>query len=214
VKLLSLTSYLTFHLGTLRLLLPCARRILRANRDAVFAGGRPSRTHCLSGRATVGLGLSSRDGRRWPPRPPLGRSHGGGPGRLGGPRSQCRIGAGPDVLLAAGSLAVKTAASTPGGWQVASSNAGVQTFPGFGTNTRAIRPIPMRPFNSARPMSRCVRSIPSISMIGSSGRFRASARPSSFTGNFFVNGPAVGGYSLYVCHRKGIPGSTSPIQGP
>jgi hypothetical protein len=31
--------------------------------------------------------------------------------------------------------AVKTAASTPGGWQVASTNAGVQTFPGFGTNT-------------------------------------------------------------------------------
>jgi hypothetical protein len=76
----------------------------------------------------------------------------------------------------------------------------------------AIRPIPMRPFSSAPPMSRCVRWTASISMIGWSGPFQSLSTAVFFTGNFFVNGPAVGGYSLYVCHRKGIPGSTSPIQ--
>ena len=108
--------------------------------------------------------------------------------------------------------AVKTAASTPGGWQVTSSNAGVQTFPGFGTNT---------PGNPAYPNATIQFSATNVPLCAVDteyqhdwvvGPFQSLSTAVFFTGNFFVNGPAVGGYSLYVCHRKGIPGSTLPIQ--
>jgi hypothetical protein len=108
--------------------------------------------------------------------------------------------------------AVKTAASTPGGWQVTSTNAGVQTFPGFGTNT---------PGNPAYPNATIQFSATNVPLCAVDteyqhdwvvGPFQSLSTAVFFTGNFFVNGPAVGGYSLYVCHRKGIPGSTSPIQ--
>lgn len=108
--------------------------------------------------------------------------------------------------------AVKTAASTPGGWQVTSSNAGVQTFPGFGTNT---------PGNPAYPNATIQFSATNVPLCAVDteyqhdwvvGPFQSLSTAVFFTGNFFVNGPAVGGYTLYVCHRKGIPGSTSPMQ--
>jgi hypothetical protein len=107
--------------------------------------------------------------------------------------------------------AVKTAASTPGGWQVASTNAGVQTFPGFGTNT---------PGNPAYPNATIQFSATNVPLCAVDteyqhdwvvGPFQSLSTAVFFTGNFFVNGPAVGGYSLYV-PSKGIPGSTSPIQ--
>ncbi len=62
MKLLSLTDYLGFIWALLRLLLSCTGRIARPRDDAVLAGRRPSGTHRLSGRATVGLGVPSRDG--------------------------------------------------------------------------------------------------------------------------------------------------------
>jgi hypothetical protein len=105
--------------------------------------------------------------------------------------------------------AVKTAASTPGGWQVASTNAGVQTFPGFGTNT---------PGNPAYPNATIQFSATNVPLCAVDteyqhdwvvGPFQSLSTAVFFTGNFFVNGPAVGGYSLYVCHRTGIPGSTN-----
>ena len=107
--------------------------------------------------------------------------------------------------------AVKTAASTPGGWQVASTNAGVQTFPGLGTNT---------PGNPAYPNATIQFSATNVPLCAVDteyqhdwvvGPFQSLSTAVFFTGNFFVNGPAVGGYSLYVCHRTGIPGSTSPF---
>ena len=60
---------------------------------------------------------------------------------VAGPVGWAALGVSAGLILAqmyysqADLSAVKTAASTPGGWQVASTNAGVQTFPGFGTNT-------------------------------------------------------------------------------
>jgi hypothetical protein len=212
VKLLLSHQLSLAHLGPLGLVLSGAGRIPRPNRHAVFAGGRPSRTHCLSGGATVGLGESGGDRRARALGCLDGGAHGGRSGGMGGPRSQCGIGPGPDVLLAVDLSAVKTAASTPGGWQVASTNAGVQTFPGFGTNT---------PGNPAYPNATIQFSATNVPLCAVDteyqhdwvvGPFQSLSTAVFFTGNFFVNGPAVGGYSLYVCHRKGIPGSTSPIQ--
>jgi hypothetical protein len=134
-------------------------------------------------------------------------------GRLGGARCRRGISPGADVLFATDLAAIKTASSTPGGWQVAEYQCWHPDLSGARhQQPRPMRTIPTRPFSSARPMSRCARSIPSISMIGSSGPFRVSARRSFLPATSFVNGPAVGGQSLYVCHRKGIPGSPAPLQ--
>jgi hypothetical protein len=81
------------------------------------------------------LGLSGRDGRARTFCCLDGRAHGGWSGWLGGLGSQCRLVLAQMYYSQSDLSAVKTAASTPGGWQVASTNAGVQTFPGFGTNT-------------------------------------------------------------------------------
>jgi hypothetical protein len=108
--------------------------------------------------------------------------------------------------------AVKTAASTPGGWQVASTNAGVQTFPGFGTNTPGNPAYPNATDSIQRDQCAALCGRYRYQHDWVVGPFQSLSTAVFFTGNFFVNGPAVGGYSLYVCHRKGIPGSTSPIQ--
>jgi hypothetical protein len=124
---------------------------------------------------------------------------------LGGPGSQCRIGPGPDVLLTSDLSAVKTAASTPGGWQVTSSNAGVQTFPGFGTNT---------PGNPAYPNATIQFSATNVPLCAVDteyqhdwvvGPFQSLSTAVFFTGNFFVNGPAVGGYSCMSAIEKAFP---------
>jgi hypothetical protein len=108
--------------------------------------------------------------------------------------------------------AVKTAASTPGGWQIASTNAGVQTFPGLGTST---------PANPSYPNATIQFSATNVPLCAIDteyqhdwvvGPFQSLSTAVFFTGNFFVNGPAVGGYTLYVCHLKGIPGSPTPLQ--
>jgi hypothetical protein len=99
--------------------------------------------------------------------------------------------------------AVKTAASTPGGWQVASTNAGVQTFPGFGTNT---------PGNPAYPNATIQFSATNVPLCAVDteyqhdwvvGPFQSLSTAVFFTGNFFVNGPAVGGYSLVCLPSQG-----------
>jgi hypothetical protein len=135
-------------------------------------------------------------------------------GPVGMGRARCRrgIGPGPDVLFATDLAAIKTAASTPGGWQVESTNAGTQTFPGLGTNT---------PANAAYPNATIQFSATNVPLCAVDteyqhdwvvGPFQSVSTAVFFTGNFFVNGPAVGGQSLYVCHRKGIPGSPAPLQ--
>ena len=108
--------------------------------------------------------------------------------------------------------AVKTAASTPGGWQVASINAGTQTFPGLGTNT---------PANPAYPNATIQFSATNVPLCAIDaeyqhdwvvGPFQSVSTAVYFPGNFFVFGPSVGGQNLYVCHRVGIPGSSPPLQ--
>ena len=108
--------------------------------------------------------------------------------------------------------AVKTAASTPGGWQVESTNAGTQTFPELGSNT---------PANATYPSATIQFSTTDVPLCTSDfaylhdwavGPFQGVATAVYFPGNVFVNGPAVGGQSLYVCHRKDTPGSTAPTQ--
>jgi hypothetical protein len=213
VKLFSFNQLSLAHLGPLPLTSVWHPENPCPNRDAVFAGRGSSGTHCLSGRATVGAGESGGNRRARTLGCLDGGAHGRRSGGMGGPRGQCGFGAGPDVLLTKSDLsAVKTAASTPGGWQVTSTNAGVQTFPGFGTNT---------PGNPAYPNATIQFSATNVPLCAVDteylhdwvvGPFQSLSTAVFFTGNFFVNGPAVGGYSLYVCHRKGIPGSTSPIQ--
>jgi hypothetical protein len=210
VKLLSLMTYLGFVWALFVSLLPCAGRILRPNRDAVFEGRRPSRTHCLSGGATVGLGESGGDRRACTFGCLDGRSHGRRSGGMGGPRGQCRPGAGPDVLLTAGSLAVKTggvdalaAGKSPARMRASRPSHSAPTH-------QAIRPIPMRPFSSARRMSRCaVDSEYQHDWVV--GPFQSLSTAVFFTGNFFVNGPAVGG-QLVCLPSQGHSRSTSPIQ--
>jgi hypothetical protein len=108
--------------------------------------------------------------------------------------------------------AIKTASSTPGGWQVESTNAGTQTFPGLGTNS---------PANANYPNATIQFSATNVPLCAVDteyqhdwvvGPFQSVSTAVFFAGNFFVNGPAVGGQSLYVCHRKGIPGSPAPLQ--
>ena len=108
--------------------------------------------------------------------------------------------------------AIKTAASTPGGWQVTSTNAGTQTFPGLGTNTPGNPNYPNATIQfSATNVAVCATDIEYLHdwVVGP---FQSLSTAVFFPGNFFVNGPAVGGYTLYVCHRKGIPGSSAPLQ--
>ncbi|MCI1280135.1 MAG: hypothetical protein LKG23_14250 [Nitrospira sp.] len=108
--------------------------------------------------------------------------------------------------------AVKAAASTPGGWQVTTTNAGVQTFPGLGTSTSG---------NAAYPFASIQFSAIDVPLCAIDaeyrhdwvvGPFQSVSTAVYFPGNFFVNGPAVGGQNLYVCHRVGIPGSPPPLQ--
>lgn len=137
---------------------------------------------------------------------------------VAGPVGWAALGVGAGLVLAqmyysqSDLSAIKTAASTPGGWQVASTNAGVQTFPGFGTNT---------PANATYPNARIQFSATNVPLCAVDteyqhdwvvGPFQSLSTAVFFPGNFFVNGPAVNGQSLYVCHRKGIPGSTNPVQ--
>ncbi len=62
---------------------------------------------------------------------------------VAGPVGWAALGVGAGLVLAqmyysqSDLSAIKSAASTPGGWQVTSSNAGIQTFPGLGTSTPA-----------------------------------------------------------------------------
>jgi hypothetical protein len=102
--------------------------------------------------------------------------------------------------------AVKTAASTPGGWQVASTNAGVQTFPGFGHQHTSQSSLSQRDHSIQRDQCPAVCGGYEYQHDWVVGPFQSLSTAVFFTGNFFVNGPAVGGYSLYVCHRTGIPG--------
>jgi len=108
--------------------------------------------------------------------------------------------------------AIKTAASTPGGWQVITTNAGTQTFPGLGSSS---------PGNANYPNASIQFSTTNVPLCAVDteyqhdwmvGPFQSLSTAVFFTGNFFVNGPAVGGFTLYVCHRVGIPGSAPPLQ--
>lgn len=137
---------------------------------------------------------------------------------VAGPVGWAALGVGAGLVLAqmyysqADLLAVKTAASTPGGWQIASTNAGVQTFPGLGTNT------PANPVYPSASIQFSATNVPLCAVDTEYqhdwvvGPFQSLSTAVFFTGNFFVNGPPVGGYTLYVCHRMGIPGSPTPLQ--
>ncbi len=65
---------------------------------------------------------------------------------VAGPVGWAALGVGAGLILAQmyysqpDLAAIKTSASTPGGWQVESTNAGTQTFPGLGTNTPGFQP--------------------------------------------------------------------------
>ena len=137
---------------------------------------------------------------------------------VAGPVGWAALGVGAGLVLAQmyysqpDLAAIKTAASTPGGWQIASTNAGTQTFPGLGTNS---------PANANYPNATIQFSATNVPLCAVDteyqhdwvvGPFQSVSTAVFFPGNFFVNGPAVGGQSLYVCHRKGIPGSTAPLQ--
>jgi len=137
---------------------------------------------------------------------------------VAGPVGWAALGVGAGLVLAqmyysqSDLSAIKTAASTPGGWQVISTNAGTQTFPGLGTNT---------PGNPTYPNASIQFSATNVPLCAVDteyqhdwmvGPFQSLSTAVFFPGNFFVNGPAVGGHSLYVCHRKGIPGSAAPLQ--
>lgn len=108
--------------------------------------------------------------------------------------------------------AIRTAASTPGGWQVTTTNAGTQTFPGVGSNS---------PGNANYPNASIQFSTTNVPLCAIDteyqhdwmvGPFQNLSSAVFFPGNFFVNGPAVGTATLYVCHRVGIPGSSPPLQ--
>ncbi len=108
--------------------------------------------------------------------------------------------------------AIKTAASTPGGWQVTTTNAGTQTFPGLGSSS---------PGNGSYPNASIQFSTTNVPLCAIDteyqhdwmvGPFQSVSTAVFFPGNFFVNGPAVGGQTMYVCHRVGIPGSAPPLQ--
>ncbi|WP_213042474.1 hypothetical protein [Nitrospira defluvii] len=108
--------------------------------------------------------------------------------------------------------AIKTAASTPGGWQVTTTNAGTQTFPGMGSSS---------PGNASYPNASIQFSTTNVPLCAIDteyqhdwmvGPFQSVSTAVFFPGNFFVNGPPVGGQTLYVCHRVGIPGSAPPLQ--
>ncbi|SLM41747.1 membrane hypothetical protein [Nitrospira sp. ND1] len=137
---------------------------------------------------------------------------------VAGPVGWAALGVGAGLVLAQmyysqpDLAAIKTASSTPGGWQVESTNAGTQTFPGLGTNT---------PANANYPNASIQFSATNVPLCAVDteylhdwvvGPFQSVSTAVFFSGNFFVNGPAIGGQSLYVCHRKGIPGSTAPLQ--
>jgi len=137
---------------------------------------------------------------------------------VAGPVGWAALGVGAGLVLAqmyysqADLSAVKTAASTPGGWQVTTSNAGTQTFPGLGTNT---------PANAAYPFASIQFSTTDVPLCSTDwaylhdwavGPFESVSSAVYFPGNVFVIGPPVGGQSLYVCHRKDTPGSTAPTQ--
>lgn len=108
--------------------------------------------------------------------------------------------------------AIKTAASTPGGWQVTTTNAGTQTFPGLGSGS---------PGNASYPNASIQFSATNVPLCAIDteyqhdwmvGPFQSVSTAVFFPGNFFVNGPPIGGQSVYVCHRKGIPGAPAPLQ--
>ncbi len=137
---------------------------------------------------------------------------------VAGPVGWAALGVGAGLVLAqmyyspSDLSAIKSAASTPGGWQVSSSNAGTQTFPGLGTNT---------PGNPSYPNASIQFSTTNVPLCAVDseyqhdwmvGPFHSVSTAVYFSGNFFVNGPPVGGHSLYVCHRKGIPGEPAPLQ--
>jgi len=137
---------------------------------------------------------------------------------VAGPVGWAALGVGAGLVLAQmyysqpDLATIKTAASTPGGWQVASTNAGTQTFPGLGTNTPGNANYPNATIQfSATNVALCATDIEYLHdwVVGP---FQSLSTAVFFPGNFFVNGPAVGGYTLYVCHRKGIPGSSAPLQ--
>jgi hypothetical protein len=139
VKLLSRSPAISGSSGpSSSLSVPGAGRIARPNRHAVFAGRGSSGTDCLSGGTTVGARESGGHSGPGTLGHLDGGPHGRGPGRMGGTRGQCGFGSGQMYYSQADLSAVKTAASTP--WRLASgtsTNAGVQTFPGLGTNTPA-----------------------------------------------------------------------------
>ena len=137
---------------------------------------------------------------------------------VAGPVGWAALGVGAGLVLAqmyysqADLSAIKSAASTPGGWQVTTTNAGTQTFPGLGTNT---------PANPAYPYATIQFSATDVPLCSIDaeyqhdwvvGPFQSVSTAVYFPGNFFVFGPAVGGQNLYVCHRVGIPGSPPPLQ--
>lgn len=106
--------------------------------------------------------------------------------------------------------ALKSAAGTPGAWQVSTTNYGVQSFPGSGSGTQANPLFPTASIQfHATNVPLCA---PDAEYFHdwAVGPFANLQSAPFFEGNVFINGPAVGGNSLYVCHRKGV--GANPVQ--
>ena len=137
---------------------------------------------------------------------------------VAGPVGWAALGVGAGLVLAQmyysqpDLAAIKTAASTPGGWQVATTNAGTQTFPGLGTNTAANANYPNATIQFSTTDVPLCSTDSAFLHDWAVGPFQSVTTSVFFPGNVFVNGPLVGGQSVYVCHRKNTPGSTAPTQ--
>ena len=137
------------------------------------------RTHCLSGRATVGLGLRWRR-RRSAPRCLHGGAHGRRVPWDGRPSGSVRVWCWPRCITPSPTSRPSKPPPPRRGLASRQHECGRQTFPGFGTNTPGNPAYPNATIQfSATNVPLCAVDTASISMIGSSGRFRASVRPSS-----------------------------------